>query len=198
MRTEPWEGEEYIQAGKDCPATFVSFFDAVEFCDKLTGLERKAGRLKDSEEYRLPTEAQWEYGCRTGTKTAFSFGDEWKLNSHAWWGGIDLLKAGRIETGPGNAGREQYAHKVGIKKPNQWGLYDMHGNVCEWCSDWYGEKLPGGTDSVGPEGGSFRVARGGSWELSPDGCRSAYRDPIVPSNRLNDLGFRVARSQSAK
>ena len=200
MSTEPWKGKPLVQADKDCPATEISFFDAVEFCETLTDLERKAGKLKANEEYRLPTEAQWEYACRAGTPTAFSFGDESTLNSHAWWGGFDLeaLNAGKLEAGPGNAGREQYAHKVGLKKPNPWGLYDMHGNVAEWCSDWYGEKLSGGTDPVGPEGGSLRVNRGGSWGITPDYCRSAFRFANVPSFRNGLLGFRVARSQSAQ
>ena len=200
MSTEPWKGQQLVQADKDCPVTHVSFFDAVEFCETLTDIERKAGKLKANEEYRLPTEAQWEYACRAGTTTAFSFGDESKLNSHAWWGGLDLEAAskGKIEAGPGNAAREQYAHKVGLKKPNPWGLYDMHGNVLEWCSDWYGEKLSGGTDPVGPEGGSGRVLRGGGWRNDPDDCRSAIRYYDDPSDRLNYLGFRVARSQSAQ
>jgi len=200
MGTEPWKGQLLVQADKDCPATYVSFFDAVDFCETLTDLERKAGKLKANEEYRLPTEAQWEYACRAGTTTAFSFGNESKLNSHVWWGGLDLEAASKaeIKAGPGNAAREQYAHKVGLKKPNPWGLYDMHGNVWEWCSDWYGAQLPGGTDPVGPGGDSFRGLRGGSWRSGPDGCRSAYRG-FVPSYR-NDryLGFRVARSQSAQ
>jgi len=194
MGTEPWEGEGYVQVDKECPATFVSFFDAVEFCDKLTDLERKAGELKADEEYRLPTEAEWEYACRAGTTTAFSFGDESKINSHAWWGGLDteVLRAGEGKPGPGNAGREKYAHKVGTKKPNQWGLYDMHGNVWELCSDWHGEKLPGGTDPMGPEAGSNRVLRGGSWGNRPGLHRTAFRDYCVPSAHSHSLGFRVA------
>ena len=185
MGTEPWKGEEYVQVDKDCPATFVSFFDAVGFCDKLTDLERKAGRLKDSEEYRLPTEAEWEYACRAGTTTAYSFGDDAKeLGEYAWFSG--------------NTAGDQYAHKVGLKKPNAWGLYDMHGNVWEWCSDWYGDKLPGGADPVGPSGGSSRVDRGGCWWFYPVIWRSAYRGLNVPSNRGISLGFRVARNQSAQ
>ena len=183
MSTEPWKGKDFVLADKDCPATYVSFFDAVEFCDKLTDLERKAGRLKDSEEYRLPTEAEWEYACRAGTTTAFSFGDDSKLDSHAWWGPLDS--------------KDESFHKVGSKKPNPWGLYDMHGNVGEWCSDWYGEKLPGGTNPVGPEGGDARVLRGGSGFL-PEFGRSAGRNFYVPSRLLYNLGFRVARSRSAQ
>ncbi len=103
-----------------------------------------------------------------------------------------------MTAGPGNAAREQYAHAVGLKKPNPWGLYDMHGNVYEWCSDWYDEKLSGGTDPVGPEGGSRRVCRGGGWRNNPGFCRSAFRGRLDPPHRDSALGFRVARSQSAQ
>ena len=201
MSTEPWDGKDFVKADKDCPATSVSYFDAVEFCDTLTEVERKAGKLKADEEYRLPTEAEWEYACRAGTTTAFSFGDESKLNAHAWWGGVDLeaIKKGEIKAGGGNAAREQYAHKVGLKKPNPWGLHDMHGNVAEWCSDWYAGKLAGGIDPVGPNRGSDRVFRCGSWANSPGSCRSARRSILDPLKRNSGgLGFRVARSQSVQ
>ena len=200
MSTEPWDGQKYVKADKDCPATNVSYFDAVEFCDTLTEVERKAGKLKVDEAYRLPTEAEWEYACRAGTTTAFSFGDDSKLNAHAWWGGfeIEALKKGEVKAGGGNAAREQYAHTVGTKKPNPWGLHDMHGNVAEWCSDCYDGKLAGGIDPLGPDGGSFRVFRGGSWGGIPGYCRSAYGSDGIPSDRDDRLGFRVARSQSAR
>ena len=199
MGTEPWDGQKYVKADKDCPATNVSYFDAVDFCDTLTEVERKAGKLKADEEYRLPKEAEWEYACRAGTTTAFSFGDESKLNAHAWWGGFDIeaLKKGEVKAGGGNAAREQYAHTVGTKKPNPWGFHDMHGNVAEWCSDWYGDSLAGGTDPVGPEEGSSRVFRGGGWWPDPGFCRSARRVNL-PSDRRSFLGFRVARSQSVQ
>ena len=171
----------------------------MEFCDTLTEVERKAGKLKADEEYRLPTEAEWEYACRAGTTTAFSFGDESKLNAHAWWGAFDkeALMKGERKAGGGNAAREQYAHAVGTKKPNPWGLHDMHGNVEEWCSDWADSTLQGGTDPVGPEEGSLRVGRGG-WGRDPGRCRSADRGGIDPSLRNDSLGFRVARSQSVQ
>ena len=98
----------------------------------------------------------------------------------------------------GNTANEKYAHKFGMKKPNPWGLYDVHGNVFKWCSDWYPEELSGGTDPVDPNGGSFRVGRGGGWGRNPGDCRSADRNLYAPSNRSISLGFRVARSQSAQ
>ena len=187
MGTEPWKGLAEVQADKDCPATCVSWNEATEFCEKLTAIERKAGKLKANEEYRLPTEAEWEYACRAGTETAFSFGDdESKLGEYAWFDGNAK-----------NVG-EQYAHKVGLKKPNPWGLHDMHGNVWEWCSDWYDGKLIGGVDPIGPEEGSSRVLRGGGWGDFPGCCRSAYRYYYVPSIRYSHLGFRVARSRSVQ
>ena len=185
MGTEPWDGQDYVQADKDCPATYVDWNDATEFCQKLTEIERKAGKLKADEAYRLPTEAEWEYACRAGTETAYSFGDyESKLGEYAWFVPNTIVVG------------EQYAHKVGLKKPNPWGLHDMHGNVFEWCSDWYCEDLSGGTDPTGPKVGSDRVVRGGGWRCNPGSCRSAHRLFNDPSNRFFALGFRVARSQS--
>ena len=185
MGSEPWNGQGNVKADKDCPAKYVSWDDATKFCRKLTEIERKSGKLKADEEYRLPTEAEWEYACRAGTTTAYSFGDDEKqLGEYAWF--------------DGNTGGERYAHKVGLKKPNPWGLHDMHGDVWEWCSDWYGEKLSGGTDPVGPKHGSYRVFRGGGWWGSPGRCRSASRSGFVPSDRHYGLGFRVARSQSVQ
>ena len=181
MGTEPWDrkGEK---ADKDCPATYVSWDDATDFCKKLTTIERKAGKLKANEEYRLPTEAQWEYACRAGTTTTYSFGDDEKqFGDYAWFRGNAM-----------NAG-EEYAHKVGWKKPNPWGLHDMHGNVWEWCSDWYDGKLAGGIDPVGPNAGSFRVLRGGDWLRYASRCRSASRDNYNPPARRSYFGFRIVR-----
>jgi formylglycine-generating enzyme required for sulfatase activity len=167
----------------DRPVEKVSWEDAAEFCRKLSALpeERKAGRV-----YRLPTEAEWEYACRAGTETTYSFGDdESQLDEYAWY--------------VRNSGNQ--THPVGTKKPNGWGLYDMHGNVWEWCSDWYG-KYPQGevTDpqGQGPSGASVRVRvyRGGDWHITARYCRSAYRCGNDPSNRFDGLGFRLALSLS--
>jgi len=172
MGTKPWEGKDFVQSDKDCPSTSVSWDDVTKFFQKLTEYERKAGTLKAVEEYRLPTEAEWEYACRAGTTTTYSFGDDKSnLGEYAWFDG-NAFDAG-----------EKYAHKVGSKKPNLWGLHDMHGNLFEWCTDWTG---------------SLRVNRGGGWRRDPGFCRSAPRSGNAPSDRLSDLGFRLARSQSVK
>ena len=130
--------------------------------------------------YRLPTEAEWEYACQAGSKGAYCFGDDRsELKKYAWY----------YENSGGTT------HPVGAKKANAWGLYDMHGNVWEWCWDWYG-KYPTSPQKnpSGPPAGSYRVLRGGSWSIPAGYCRSAYRDWNDPSNRRYDLGFRVARS----
>jgi formylglycine-generating enzyme required for sulfatase activity len=186
MKTEPWKGRDFTKEGDDFPATFVSWEDALSFCSKLTDQEQKAGRLTNDWEYTLPTEAQWERACRARTETKFSFGnDESKLGDYEWFVG-----------NAHNAG-EQYAHRVGQKKANPWGLYDMHGNVCEICRDVYTEKLPGGRDpEVKPDKktkSSTRVIRGGGWTAGAAYCRSAYRDHIS-SNLDSWLDFRVVLS----
>jgi len=178
MGTTPWKGYSFVKEGGDYPAVYASWEDAVEFCRKLSA--------KEGVEYRLPTEAEWEYACRAGTTTVYSFGDdESQLGEYAW-----------IEENTQYAG-EGYDHIVGQKKPNPWGLYDMHGNVFEWCQDWYGEYPSDDvTDPVGPDSGSYRVSRGGGWFSSAVYCRSAVRLWITPSGRDFSLGFRVLRSSA--
>jgi formylglycine-generating enzyme required for sulfatase activity len=194
MGTTPWKGQDSVKEGTDYPATYVSWHDANEFCGKLTQLERSAGRLPEGWQYALPTEAQWEYACRAGTTTRFSFGnDESAFGSYAWWGGF---------SGDGNAKNEQYAHQIGTKKANPWGLHDMHGNVWEWCRDAPVFKLPGGIDPAVKfqgldfyfSGRSWRVIKGGGWWHDAVYCRSAERN-WSGSNVLDfSLGFRIARS----
>jgi formylglycine-generating enzyme required for sulfatase activity len=161
------------------PVEQVSWDDAVEFCKKLSELpeEKKAGRV-----YRLPTEAQWEYACRAGSKTAYSFDDEEGLLPEYGWFYRNSSKR---------------THTVGLLEPNAWGLYDMHGNVWEWCSDWY-EEYPRGavSDPTGPKEGSFRVFRGGCWLDGAAYCRSAFRGRDYPSARILSYGFRLALSPS--
>ena len=163
----------------DLPVEMVSWDDAVEFCKKLSELpdEKKAGRV-----YRLPTEAEWEYACRAGSKTAYSFDDEeGLLPEYGWF----------------NRNSSRRTHTVGLLEPNAWGLYDMHGNVWEWCSDRHGEYPKGAvSDPTGPKEGSYRVYRGGSWDDEAAFCRSAIRFRNDPSIRNVDLGFRLALSSS--
>ncbi len=159
----------------DLPVEQVSWDDAVAFCKKLSDLpdEKKAGRV-----YRLPTEAEWEYACRVGSKTAYSFDDEeGLLPEYGWF----------------NRNSSDRTHTVGLLEPNAWGLYDMHGNVWEWCRDWNGEYPKGAvSDPTGPTKGSHRVIRGGCWILEAALCRSANRHGGSPSSRSNFNGFRLA------
>jgi formylglycine-generating enzyme required for sulfatase activity/tRNA A-37 threonylcarbamoyl transferase component Bud32 len=177
MGTEPWKGEKYVKEGDDYAATYVSWEDAELFCDKLSA--------KEGQEYRLPTEAEWEWACRAGSRTAWSFGaSESELGRYAWFAGnADKVK-------------EDYPCRVGQKLRNGFGLSDMHGNVWEMCGDWYGEKLAGGSNPVGASAGEWRVHRGGSWKDVPTICRSAVRFGNVPSSRYHFLGFRLVLSPS--
>jgi formylglycine-generating enzyme required for sulfatase activity len=187
-------GTEQVQ-GKDTsrfPVESVSWRDAKEFCRKLTEHERRLGRLGAKEEYRLPTEAEWEYACRGGVKkhSAFHYGDSLsatQANFHGdypYGGGAKRPYLGRTE-------------RVGSYKANEFGLHDMHGNVWEWCEDWYNENeyLRGNCkDPRGPLQGFFRVMRGGGWSTIAHRCRSADRDSTGPEGWRGDLGFRVVRS----
>jgi formylglycine-generating enzyme required for sulfatase activity len=158
--------------GADRPVEQVSWTDAVEFCTKLT--VKLSGRVQ----VRLPTEAEWEYACRAGTVTDYYAGSgESALQAVGWY--------------DANSGKE--THPVGQLEANAWNLQDMHGNVWEWCNDWYGEYSSAQTtDPTGPASGSYRVNRGGSWGNSAGRCRSAYRDGYDPTDRGSLLGFRAA------
>jgi formylglycine-generating enzyme required for sulfatase activity len=166
-------------AGKDTdryPVETVSWDDCVDFCRRLSALpaERTAKRV-----YHLPTEAEWEYACRAGTTTRWSCGDdESGLAAVAWF----------------NTNSRGMTHPVGQKKPNAWGLYDMHGHVWQWCADWFGADYYNQSppnDPTGPLRGSARVLRGGLWDASPWACRSAYRGSSDPAHRYPNTGFRV-------
>jgi formylglycine-generating enzyme required for sulfatase activity len=181
MHTTPWHGMENVREGDDYAASFINWDDAMKFCERLTETERRAGRLPAGWKYTLPTEAQWEYACRAGTTMRFSFGDdEANLFEYGWFN-ENTVKVG-----------QRFAHQVGKKKANAWGLHDMHGNVYEWCRDRFADKLPGGNDPQGPAEGTPRVDRGGGWEDSATNARSGFRDRSPPDERNNDLGFRVA------
>ena len=175
MGTTPWKGKKSIKEGDDYPAMSVSWQDAVEFCRQLSE--------KEGLEYRLPTEAEWEYACRAGTTTAYSFGnDASELDEYACY-----MSWGRANA---PAGARPSAHSVGQKKPNPWGLYDMHGNLWEWCSDWYGDSPSGGvTDPAGPSSGSSRVECGGSWHRGAGNCRSAARGRVLRRSATTTSAF---------
>lgn len=157
------------------PVEWVTWGDAVEYCRRLTEQERAAGRITSRHEYRLPTEAEWEYAARAGTTGA----RHGQLDEVAWWQGN---AGGTPQRGQGKAS-------------NAWGLHDMLGNVREWCADWAGP-YPGedATDPTGPASGTDRIARGGSWGQDASSCRSAFRDKVSPGTRTGNLGFRVAFS----
>ena len=162
------------------PVEKVNWHDALRYCDERTRMEREEGSLPAGYRYRLPTEAEWEYACRAGDSGPYSFGNNTSL--------------GEIEAFAWHAvNSDSTTHEVGLKRPNPWGLYDMHGNVWEWCSDIWNGRYPGGevVDFEGPQAGSLRVARGGSWLYGPEFSRSANRDNYGPNNRCSDVGFRV-------
>lgn len=181
MNSEPWKGQKFVKEGDQFPATYVSWDDAVTFCRKLTAAERGAGRLSTDSEYALPTEAQWEYACRASTATSYVFGNHAAaLDQYGWFrdNAHDIGKP--------------HAYEVGLKRPNTWNLYDMHGNVWEWCQCWYGAySRDAVTDPMGQVNSSVRVVRGGSWFCYARNCRSATRNRLTPDIQENDLGFRV-------
>ena len=162
MGGRPPPAESYFRYGPNYPAGFLSWSQAQELVDRLND---EYGRTV----YRLPTEAEWEYACRAGTTTRWSFGDDYdQLGRYAWYNG------NTSDIGI------NYAQTVGMKQPNPWGLYDMHGNVLEWCQDWYGNYQGEPAENPqGPERGFEKVLRGGSHCCrefgSVDGLRSARR-----------------------
>ncbi|NQV25899.1 MAG: SUMF1/EgtB/PvdO family nonheme iron enzyme [Rhodopirellula sp.] len=177
MGTKPWAGKKYVREGSNYAASYVTWHDAVEFCRTLSAREGAT--------YRLPTEAEWEYACRAGSQTAYSFGDDAaNLKNFGWF------RENALDDD------EQYAHIVGALQPNKFGLYDMHGNVEEWCGDWYDEnyyKSSPEVDPSGPPTGDKRVARSGTWFSFLWHCRSAFRNRHPPKSEYYTLGFRVLR-----
>ena len=177
MGTNPSYFED---CGANCPVEQVSWDDIQIFLKRLNSRDTQF-------EYRLPTEAEWEYAARAGTTTAFSFGDS--LNS---------TQANFDGNYPYASTKGKYIHKtvkVGSYQPNAFGLYDMHGNVWEWCQDWYGKySSESVTDPTGESSGSYRVIRGGSWNFGAVRLRSAYRFFNSPSYRYAAFGFRVVRN----
>ncbi|NLF73257.1 MAG: SUMF1/EgtB/PvdO family nonheme iron enzyme [Candidatus Anammoximicrobium sp.] len=167
------QNPSYFKGDPERPVEMVSWEDAVAFCRKFSEQEGQT--------YRLPTEAEWEYACRARSQTKWSFGDDPAgLTEHAWF----------------DRNSEGTTHPVAQKKPNAFGLYDVHGNVWEWCADWCGEKYYGESpqaDPQGPAAGWGRVSRGGCWEDVASVCRASYRRRYAPGDCYGALGFRLVR-----
>ncbi len=183
MDTTPWSRLLYVLDNPDSPAVGVSWDEAQEFVAALN--IHITNTRQGPANFRLPAEAQWEYACRADTTTRFYWGDDLEytqIDIHAWY---------RNNTRDlGN----RHAHEVGLKLQNAWGLFDMSGNIYEWCQDWY-DTYPAEsvTDPQGPASGTSRVLRGGSFEERPDRCRSAYRNLSPQTFRSASVGFRLCR-----
>jgi formylglycine-generating enzyme required for sulfatase activity len=175
MGSEPWDRGEWTKSGDNYAASYITWELANRFCKTLSDRTKRIATL--------PTEAQWEYACRAGGNTAYGFGDDAaRLSNHAW------CKANTWDRD------EMYAHQVGRKKPNAWGLHDMHGNVWEWCRDWYAPRfyaIAPGADPENTAAGTERVSRGGSWFSDSQRCRAAFRDWSAADPRSRFYGLRV-------
>lgn len=166
-----------IRGCPNCPVDNVTWFEASEYC-------RKVGK-------RLPTEAEWEYACRAGSSTIFHYGntlssEQANFDGRSPFGGVP------------QGSSKSHPMPVGNYQPNKWGLYDMHGNVAEWCSDWYDQVYYGNSDEknpTGPQNGKLKVVRGGSWNNEGKSLHSAKRTAYNPSIRLNTLGFRCVKDE---
>ncbi len=187
-----WRTPGFAQSEK-AAVSQVSWNDAVVFCNWLSKREKRTPAYRRdaknnwvldtrSKGYRLPSEAQWEFACRAGTTTQFHFGDRYQaLSKYAWFN----FKSG-----------SNPVRTVGSKLPNAFGLYDMHGNIGEWCQDYYDPKfygLPASSNPAGPASGTRRVIRGGDWWTNAIRCRSAFRGYGDQVTRSDDLGFRLSR-----
>jgi formylglycine-generating enzyme required for sulfatase activity len=169
MGTRPWMDKSSVRENPNHPAVFISWSDMQNFTAKLNQADRSVC-------YRLPTEAEWEYACRAGTTTLWSFGDDASLADNYAWHRANAWDVG-----------EQYAHTVGTKLPSLWGLYDMHGNVWEWCQDGYGS-----ADDIG---GASCILRGGSYGTSAVAIRSAARCSARTEARYSFIGVRLLRQE---
>jgi formylglycine-generating enzyme required for sulfatase activity len=182
--TEPWTNKTQTKIGDEYSAAWMTSYEAIEFCETLS---KKTGKAVS-----LPTEAQWEYACRAGSTTSYCYGDDpEKLSEYAWhWGNT------RAGTPP-----EPYAHPPGLKKPNAWGLYDMHGNLWEYCSDWFDKDFYARSPKVDPENTTetkLRGVRGGSWHNNSRLARATSRSMWTGANYVHyNYGFRVVVAASS-
>jgi len=182
MRTRPWKNLEYVREGDNYPAVNITWYDARHFIRKLNHIS--------GEHFRLPTEAEWEYACRAETTTKFSNNAlKETLSQYAWYYGNAFIKD------------EMYAHEVGTRKPNKWEVYDMMGNVYEWCSDWYRRNYYNKSPVYNPAGamyGKCKAVRGGDWARTDYFLRVASRRYYSPHYKDINVGFRLAKSIEKK
>ena len=181
MRNNP---SKFKNSGMNAPVENITWEDADWFCKKLNAIEKKARRIPEGYEYGLPTEAQWEYACRARSDSVFNNGNSSEALSYAAWY---------------KSNSKSITHTVGQKKPNKWKLYDMHGNVWEWCNDWYGgypAKIE--FDYLGPATGKVRICRGGSWNTISKDCSSTYRNYNRPLFKSSAVGFRLSLRTTIK
>ena len=188
MRSKPWSGVKGLPDISDIPATNVSYADAKRFCAKLTRWERRRGKISEGWAFCIPTEAQWEYACRAGSEAAYCFGDSPE----------ELVKYAQFQQN--NSEKLFRAKRVAQLSPNAWGLFDMHGNVAEWCADVYNHELLGGVDPLRQpkekNGEEPKVQRGGHFDSSASQCRSAHRDFDGQDQCCELVGFRIVLCRS--
>lgn len=170
--------------GETQPMCYISHGDAINFCVKLTTILQASGDLTVTQSVTLPTEAQWEYASRAGTTNIFATGNTFTDKDGCFY---SAMPYGVKEKGT----YLERSVEVGSYAPNAWGLYDMNGNMYEWCLDWYTEKLPGGEDPAEMTKGDSRNIRGGTWNRKGTSSRNAYRYSYDPGQRTNNIGFRV-------
>ena len=180
MHAQPWASKSHVEENPHHPAVYISWEDVQEFT-------RRLNRMAGAEVYRLPTAAEWEYACRAGTATPWSFGeDDSALQKYAWYAD----NTWEVD--------ERYGHAVGTKLPNSWGLHDMHGNVWEWVQDWYSNETYSNSPEVDPKGpaeGFLRVGRGGAFGNYGHVLRSANRSGGDPTSRNAGTGARLVRQE---
>lgn len=195
VRTNP----SFFKLSEQHPVDKVSWHDATNYCGLLTSQERTSGNISENWEFRLPTEAEWEYACRAGTYTAFSFGDraitnqanfdwEWQYDANAGFIWDSVVRTPWLTL------------RVGLFPPNAFGLHDMHGNLWEWVNDWHSLYSGGNvTDPKGPDKGLYKLMRGGAWNILSWHCRSANRSIGVNQyDRKEIVGFRVVLDRSSR
>jgi len=192
FQTQDWNGNP-ISPDLSRPVEQVSWNDATNYCARLTQSDREAGRIPSTWAYRLPTEAEREYACRAGTTTAFYFGSAIHGGMANFYDYYEYDAAiGDIYVASPSVPCLPRTTTVGSSAPNAFGLYDMHGNVWEWCQDWYGAyPTEVVVDPTGPASGLFRVVRGGNWFFYGRYCRSAFRFVLYPALGYRCIGFRI-------